>query len=204
MTRKTMLIGFLFVGGLFQFAVLRAAESSAEAQWKAFLARPSASTFDLLSETIRNCVQTKCRDADVAGSEDNFANLYKVLALTERGNRYAMEVAFLIRPIYENHAAEGEDIDKSLGLSATVEPTRFLELLQKFKITDELLNRYVSQTSWESVDNTPAQISELKRRRQAFLAVRDTHLLPLRDKAISVVERDIAQLSPLTDSTSGK
>src|SRR5713226_9564867 len=93
-----------------------ASGSSAQEQWKAFLTRPSASTYEPLSGTIRKCVVAKCHDAEVAGSENSFVNLYKLLGLAERGNHYAAEIAFQMRPLYENAAAPSEDIERSLGL----------------------------------------------------------------------------------------
>jgi len=67
-------------------------ESSAQKQWKDFLVKPSANTYGPLSAAIRKCVVTKCHDADIAGSGDNLANLYKLLDLAETGNHYAMEI----------------------------------------------------------------------------------------------------------------
>src|ERR1700722_17032148 len=67
-----------------------AAESPAQEQWQAFLAKPSASTYGPLAKSIQSCVITKCYADDIRGSEDNFANLYKLLKLTEGGNHYAM------------------------------------------------------------------------------------------------------------------
>jgi hypothetical protein len=122
-------------------------ESPVEEQWKAFLTKSSASTYEPLSRTIRTCVSTKCHDAGVAGNENNFANFYALLKLVERGDHYAMEIAFQIRPLYENVAAPGEDLQRSLGLSATQEPEFFLELLRKYNIPTGLLEDLVLQTS---------------------------------------------------------
>jgi hypothetical protein len=145
------------------------------------------------------CVVDRCHDADVAGSENNFTNFYKLLGLTERGNHYAMDIAFQIHPLYENAAAPSEDIENSLGLSATVEPTFFLELIRRSEIPTGLFERLVVQTSRGSVDNLRMKREELRRRIQSFSKVRDERLIPLRDKAISLIEHEIAKYSTLPD-----
>jgi len=176
-----------------------ASGSLAREQWKAFLTNPSANTYEPLSGAIRMCVATKCHDADVAGSEDNFSNLYKLLELAEHGNHYAMEIAFQIRPLYENAAAPSEDIENSLGLSATREPTFFLELVGKNDIPMGILERLALQTSSGSIDNSRAQRDELKRRIQSLLKVRDPRLLQLRDKTISFIQHGIDKYFALPD-----
>jgi hypothetical protein len=181
-----------------------ASESSAQDQWKAFLTKPSPSTYEPLSGAIQMCVVVRCHDADVAGSEDNFTNFYKLLGLSEGGNHYAMEIAFQIRPLYENAAAPSEDIENSLGLSATQEPTFFLELIRKYDIPTGLLERLVLQTSRGSVDSLRMHREEWRRRIQSFSKVRDPRLLPLRDKAISLIQREIAKYSTLSDDAWGK
>ena len=169
---------------------------SAQEQWKAFLAKPSAGTYERLSKTIHRCVAAKCQDTGVAGGEDNFTDFYAMLDLVERGNHYAMEIAFEIRPLYGNSTAPSEDLDRSLGLSSTMEPTLFLELFQKYNVPLELL---VSQTSTGSIDNIRAQREELKRRIQSFSRVNDPRLLQLRDKAISMIQHQIDEISLLLD-----
>jgi hypothetical protein len=135
-------------------------ESSAQEQWKDFLVKPSADTYGPLSAAIRKCVVTKCDDADIAGSGDNLANLYKLLDLAETGNHYAMEIAFQIRPLYARAASPSEAINRSLGFSATLEPRFFLELVRKYRISTGALEYFVLQTSVESVDNERAQREE--------------------------------------------
>jgi len=104
--RILIVTGFSLFSLLFLLPVATlASESLAREQWKAFLTNPSANSYKPLSGTTRMCVVTKCHDTDVAGSEDNFSNLYRLLELTEHGNHYAMELAFQIRPLYENAAA---------------------------------------------------------------------------------------------------
>ena len=181
-----------------------AVESSVQEQWKTFLNKPSASTYEPLLETIRMCVSTECHDAAVAGSENDDANLYKLLELAERGNHYAMEIALQIRPFYKNAAAPGEDLDQSLGLSASVEPTFFLELMQKYKIPTGLLERLVLQTSTESIDSLRLHRKEWKRRIQALSKVNEPRLLQLRDQAISFIQREIDKWASYPDDAWGK
>jgi hypothetical protein len=150
------------------------------------------------------CVVTKCHDAGVAGSEDNFANFDALLDLAERGNHYAMEIAFQIRPLYENAAAPGEDLERSLGLSATLQPMFFLELTQKYNIPTGLLERLVLQTSIESIDSLRVHREEWKRRIQSFSNVNDPRLLQLRDKAISLIQREIDKWASYPDDAWGK
>jgi hypothetical protein len=192
------LLSFLLPIAAFAF------ESSVQEQWKSFLMKPSASTYEPLSETIRMCVFTKCRDAAVAGSKDNFANFYKLLELSEHGNHYAMEIALQIRPLYAYSAAPGEDLNRSLGLSATVEPTFFLELMQKYNVPTGLLELLVVQTSIESIDSLRVHRAEWKRRIQSFSKVNEPRLLQLRDQAISLIQREIDKYSTLPDDAWGK
>jgi|SRR5882672_5786103 len=181
-----------------------ASGSSAQEQWKAFLTRPSASTYGPLSGTIRKCVVTKCHDAEVSGTQDNFVSLYKLLDLADRGNHYGMEIAFLIRPLYENAAAPSEDIERSLGLSATVEPTFFLGLTRKYNIPTGQLERLVLQTSIESIDSLRVHREEWKRRIQSFSKVDDPRLSLVRDEAISLIQHEIDKYSALPDDAWGK
>jgi hypothetical protein len=181
-----------------------AAESSVSEQWNAFLTKPSSSTYEPLSKTIQSCLVTKCHDDIIAGSADNFASLYKLLDLVERGDHLAMEIAFQIRALYENAAAPSEDIDRSIGLSASLEPTFFLELVQKYSLSDKALEYDAVQTSTESIDSLGQHRSEWKRRIQSLSRVSDPHLLPLRDKAISIVQREIDENSSLPDDALGK
>jgi hypothetical protein len=178
--------------------------NSAEMQWKAFLAQPSVSTYQPLSAAIRTCAATKCHDAAVSGSEDNFANLYKLLGLTEHGNHYAMEIAFQMRPLYENAAAPSEDINNSLGLSATRESRFFLELIRKYDIPAETLETLAVQTSRESIDNIRAQRNELRSRIESLLKVTDPGLLQLRDKTISLIQLWLDKYSTLPDDAGAK
>jgi hypothetical protein len=168
-----------------------------------FLAKPSASTYELLSTTIQSCVAAKCQNEDVAGRSDDFSNLYKLLELVERGNHFAMEVAFQIRPLYEKAAAPSEDIGRSIGLSASLEPAFFLELVQKYRLSDQALDYLVAQTSLESIDSLGQHRAEWKRRIQSLSRVVDPRLLPLRDKAILVVQKQIDELSSLPDDAWG-
>src|SRR5216683_4411107 len=168
MPRLTLLLPSLLL-----VVAAHATDSPPSEQWKAFLANPSAITSQPLSMTIRTCVVAKCRDADVVGSEDNFANLYKLLKLVKLGNHPAMEIAFLIRPLYENAAAPSEDIDQSLGLSATREPEFFLEMIRKNDFPMGILERLAVQTSSESIDNMKAQRDELNQRMQSLLKVKE-------------------------------
>jgi len=181
-----------------------AAESPAQKQWEAFLAKPSASSFRRLSKTIQGCVVTKCHDPDVAGTQDDFTNFVALLMLVERGNHYAMELGFQIRPLYENDAADGEDLERSLGLSATLEPTFFLELVRKYDFPTGTLERLVCQTSIESIDRLGMQREELKRRIQSFSKVNDPRLLQLRNQAISLIQHEIDEYSTLPDNALGK
>jgi hypothetical protein len=180
-----------------------AAESSVREQWNSFLTKPSASTYEPLSKTIQSCLVTKCHDDYIAGSADNFVSLYKLLELVERGNHFAMEITFQIRPLYENAAAPSEDIGRSIGLSASLEPTYFLELVQKYMLSDGELEYLAAQTSTESIDSLGQHRAEWKRRVQSLSRVSDTRLLPLRDKAISFVQREIDKNSSLPDDALG-
>jgi hypothetical protein len=181
-----------------------ASDSPPREQWKAFPANPSAMTFQPLSITIRTCVVAKCHDADVAGSEDNFANLYKLLKLVEHGNHPAMEIAFLLRPLYENAAAPSEAIDRSLGLSATREPEFFLEMIRKNDIPIGILERLAVQTSTESIDNMKAKRDELIHRMQSLLNVKEPRLVQLRDKTISFIQQEIDKYFAHPDDAVGK
>jgi hypothetical protein len=181
-----------------------AVESSVQEQWETFLTKPSAATYDPLSKTIRMCVSTKCHDDGVTGTEDNFANFYKLLKLVEHGNHYAMEIAFQIRPLYQNAAAPSEDLESSLGLSATSEPRYFLELIQKYKIPASLLERLVLQTSADSIDSLRVHREEWRHRIQALSKVNDPRLLQLRDEAISLIQREIDKWASYPDDAWGK
>jgi hypothetical protein len=180
-----------------------AADSPAQLQWQAFLAKPSASTYQPLAKSIQSCVITNCRSNDVAGSDNNFASLYKLLKLTESGNHYAMEMTFEIRPLYQHNAAESEAINNSVGLSATLETTFFLELIQRYRITNDVFENFVLQTSPASIDSLPAHREEWKRRIQSLSKVNDPRLLPLRDKAISFIQTEIDKYSKLPDDAFG-
>jgi hypothetical protein len=181
-----------------------ASESSAQDHWKAFLTKPSARTYESLSGDIRACVVTSWHDAEVAGAADNFVNLYKLLHLVEHGNYYAMEIAVQIRPLYKNAAAPSEDIENSLGLSATMEPTFFLELMRKYDIPTGLLERLVLQTSIGSIDSLGAHREEWRRRIKSLSKVRDPHLLRLRDNAISFIQHEVDKYSGLPNDAWGQ
>jgi hypothetical protein len=180
-----------------------AAQSPVEEQWQDFLAKPSASTYEPLSKSIQSCVITKCHADDVAGSKDNFASLHKLLKLTQGGNHYAMEITFEIRPLYVNAAAPSEYIDKSVGMSATLEPEFFLELIQKFHIQNEMLEQFVVQTSDAAIDSLPEHRKEWKSRILSLSKVNDPRLLPLRNKAISLIQSEIDKYSKLPDDALG-
>jgi hypothetical protein len=196
-------LSLFFLTMLLPGAVL-AADSIAQEQWKAFLSKPSAATYAPLSGTIRRCVAGRCRDSDVAGSEDNFANLAGLLGLVKHGSHYGMEIAFEIRPLYENAASESEAIENSLGLSATVEPQFFLELIRKYKVPAAVFERLVDQTSVESIDRLLVQRDELRSRIRALSTVRDPGLSQLRDQAISLTQQFLDEYSDLPDDAGGK
>ena len=115
-----------------------------------------------------------------------------------------MEIAFLIRPIYKNNAAEGEAIDNSLGISATIDPTRFLELVNKYKISDNILEFLVLQTSIDSIDSLKIHRKEWNLRIQALSSVKEPLLFPLRDKSISFVQAELKRHTDLPDDAWGK
>ncbi len=181
-----------------------ASASPAQEQWKAFLAKPSARTYAPLSKTIQACVATKCQDAGVSGLEDDFANFSALLNLVERGNHYAMELAFQSRPLYENAGEPSEDLEQSLGLSATLEPTFFLELVQKYDFPVGAFEGLVCQTSPESIDRDDIRREELKRRIQSFSKVKDPRLSQLRDQAISLIQHQIDEYFTPPDDALGK
>jgi hypothetical protein len=189
---------FLLLPLVFSMATF-AAESSVQEQWNAFLTKPSASTYEPLSKMVQSCAATKCHDDEVAGSANDFANLYKLLKLVEGGNHYAMEVAFQIRPLYENAAAPSEDIQNSIGLSVNLEPAFFLELIQKYRTPNDLLKTLVVQTSRHAIDSIHAHREEWSGRIQSLSKVSDTRLLTLRDKAISLLQDEIDHYSALPD-----
>jgi hypothetical protein len=195
---------FLLLLSLLLPITASASGPSAQEQWKAFLTKPSAGTYEPLSRTIRMCVATKCQEAGAAGREDNFRDFDALLDLVERGNHYAMEIGFQIRPLYENAAAPGEYLDRSQGLSATLEPTFFLELIRKYNIPTGVLETLVVQTSTGSIDNLREQREELKRRIQSFSKVNDPRLLQIRDKAISLIQHEIDEDSAIPDGGGGK
>jgi hypothetical protein len=189
---------FLLLPLVFSMATF-AAESSVQEQWNAFLTKPSASTYEPLSKMVHWCAATKCHDDAVAGSANDFANLYKLLKLVEGGDHYAMEIAFQIRPLYENAAAPSEDIQNSIGLSATLEPAFFLELIQKYRIPNDLLKTLVVQTSRDAIDSIHAHREEWRGCIHSLSKISDTRLLTLRDKAISLIQDEIDHYSALPD-----
>jgi hypothetical protein len=193
----------LFLLPLFLSISAPVTESPAQALWEAFLTNPSANTYKPLSAAVRICVVNRCHDADVAGRENNFANLFRLLALAESGNHYGMETAFQIRPLYKNEAAPSEDIDRSLGLSSTQEPTFFLELIQQYDIPTEMLRRLVVQTSIGSIDRLGIKREEWRSRIQSLSKVKDKRLLELRDKAVSFIQHEIDSLSAFPDDAFG-
>jgi hypothetical protein len=180
------------------------AESPAQASWEAFLTKPSASTFQSLSTAIRICIVKRCHDSDVAGSDNNFANLLSLLGLAEGGNHYGMELAFQIRPLYDNAAAPSENIDRSLGLSSTQDPTFFLELMHQYDVPAEILHWLVVQTSIGSIDRLNVKREEWRSRIQSLSKVKDKRLLQLRDTAISFIQHEIDSSSGLPDDPLGK
>jgi hypothetical protein len=181
-----------------------AAEFPAQALWEAFLTKPSARTYKPLSAAVRMCVVNRCHDADVAGRENNFAHLFRLLNLAESGNHYGMETAFQIRPLYENATTPSEDIERSLGLSSTQEPTFFLELIQHYDVPTEMLQRLVVQTSIGSIERLGVKREEWRSRIQSLSKVRDKRLLQLRDTAISFIQHAIDSHSALPDDAFGK
>lgn len=193
------MLRFSLVLLLFAVSTAASAADSPREQWKSFLAKPSASTYEPLSKTIQSCVDAKCNDENVAGSSDDWSNLYKLLDLVQRGNHFAMELAFQIRPLYKNAAAPGEDLAQGIGLSASLEPAFFLELVQKYNVRDEVLRTLIVQTSTESIDSLGQHRAEWRRRVESLSRVSDPRLLPLREKAISFVQREIDKASALPD-----
>ena len=180
-----------------------ATESPAQALWEAFLTKPSANTFNPLSTAIRICIVKRCHDSDAAGRDNNFANLLILLGLAEGGNHYGMELAFQIRPLYDNAAAPSENIDRSLGLSSTQDPTFFLELMCQYDVPTEILHWFAVQTSIGSIDRL-ANASNGESRIQSLSKVKDKRLLQLRDQAISFIQHEIDGNSALLDDPSRK
>jgi hypothetical protein len=181
-----------------------ATQSPAQVLWEAFLTKPSAGTFNPLSAAIRICIANRCHDADVAGRDNNFANLLSLLGLAEGGNHYGMELAFQIRPLYDNVAAPSEDIDRSLGLSSTQDPTFFLELMHQYDVPTEIFHWFVVQTSIGSIDRLSVKREEWRSRIQSLSKVKDKRLLQLRDQAISFIQHEIDGNSALPDDPLGK
>jgi hypothetical protein len=181
-----------------------ATQSPAQALWEAFLTKPSAGAFNSLSTAIRICIVNRCHDSDVAGRDNNFANLFSLLGLAEGGNHYGMELAFQIRPLYDNVAAPSEDIDRSLGLSCTQDPTFFLELMHQYDVPTEILHWLVVQTSIGSIDRLGVKREEWRSRIQSLSKVKDKRLLQLRDQAISFLQHEIDSNSALPDGAPGK
>jgi hypothetical protein len=181
-----------------------ATQSPAQILWEGFLTKPSAGTFSSLSTAIRICIVNRCHDSDVAGRDNNFANLFSLLGLAEGGNHYGMELAFQIRPLYDNVAAPSEDIDRSLGLSSTQDPTFFLELMHQYDVPTEILHWLVVQTSIGSIDRMGVKREEWRSRIQSLSKVKDKRLLELRDQAISFVQHEIDSNAALPDDTLGK
>jgi hypothetical protein len=181
-----------------------ATETPAQVLWESFLSKPSAGTFNPLSTAIRICIVKRCHDSDVAGRDNNFANLLSLLGLAEGGNNYGMELAFQIRPLYDNVAAPSEDIDRSLGLSSTQDPTFFLELMQQYDVPTEILHWFVVQTSIGSMDKLSVKREEWRSRIHSLSKVKDKRLLQLRDQAISYVHHEIDSNSALPDNAHEK
>ena len=181
-----------------------ATQSPAQVLWEAFLSKPSAGTFNPLSAAIRICIVNRCHDADVAGRDNNFADLLSLLGLAEGGNHYGMELAFQIRPLYDNATAPSENIDRSLGLSSTQDPTFFLELMHQYDVPTEILHWFVVQTSIGSIDRLGVKREEWRNRIQSLLKVKDKRLLQLRDQDISFVQHEIDSNSELPDDALGK
>jgi len=115
-----------------------------------------------------------------------------------------MEIAFQIRPLYANAAAPMEDLEYSLGLSSTLEPAFFLDLVRKYDVPTGLLERLVLQTSIASIDSLRVHREEWKRRVQSFSKVNDPHLIPLRDRAISLIQHEIDKWASYPDDAWGK
>lgn len=192
----------LIIGAL--CAPTGAAQSSALEKWNAFLTKPTTKTHRSLSSTIQACVASKCSDDAVAGKENNFADFIKLLSLAEKGNHLAMDLAFQIRPLYKNAAAPSEDMDNSLGLAATREPTFFLRLIRKYHVSPYEFQDMVVQTSRESIDDLRAQREEWRDRIRSFSKVKDPTLLPLRQQAISYTKDYIKQYFYLPDDAGGR
>jgi hypothetical protein len=142
---------------------------------------------------LSNSLAADRHDDSVAGREENLSDFYRLPSLAEKGNHFAMELAFQIRPLYQNAAAPSEDLDNSVGLAAAPEPTFFLRCIRKYNVSAQEFETMVVQTWPESIDHLRAQREELERRIESFSKLTDPGLFPLRQQAVSFIKQQIRQ-----------
>lgn len=78
--------------------------------WSAFLDRPSEENYARVAQAIRNCPRGSCK-----AGEPDYDQTYKLIRLVELGNRHALTLAFLSRPLLDGGPDDARESSGSHG-----------------------------------------------------------------------------------------
>ena len=196
--RRTFII-FSFLLSLLATPLLASAQTS-QVDWHAFIQKPTLKSHQSLSRSIHDCIIKKCQ-SNILPDEDTFYNLLK---LVKNGNRYALDVAFQIHPFYQDNASSSEDLDRSMGMSITLNPRFFLEEAKKYSFSDKELSYIAPTTSESAIDNLEMMRREQQQRIRALYKVKERNLLELRNRLIAMIQSEIDEYSKLPNNALGK
>jgi hypothetical protein len=164
--------------------------AASDIEWTNFLNNPTNATYDGLSKSLKACNKV----ANCIEAKPDAEMIDKLIALLKSGNSFAVDVAFLSRSLNLLDGGALEDVLRTLGQLAESHPKVILKCLKKYKLSGYPFEGTFVILPIETVDDLDAQIDAVQRRINSLSAVDDPSVRSERDKAISVLKRELNQL----------
>lgn len=157
------------------------AAEACEKEWAEFLTTPTAATHEKLINRLTRCQTHECQ----ARIRPSPADVAKLIGLVDARNPMAINVGFSV--LLSLDGGDLEDILRSLGGVIEFDPSRFLMLAMKNNLSPFLFRKVLLMRPLETVDDVEARTLILHKRRENLESVNQAELLPIRDKALLIL-----------------
>lgn len=157
------------------------AAEACEKEWVEFLMTPTTATHEKLINRLTQCQIHECQTLTRPSSAD----VAELIRLVDARNPMAIDVGFSV--LLSLNGGDLEDVLRSLGRIVEVDPIRFLTLAEKKKLSAFLLRKVLLMLPLDTVDDMEARASILHRRMVSLESVHQAELLPIRDKALHIL-----------------
>jgi hypothetical protein len=162
-------------------APLSAGAHPAHQAWAAFLDHPTTENYRRIAKTLDSCRSVSC-EPEVAPDSDS---VVKLVGLVEKGQRQAIDLAFLCRRFLDG--GDLEDVSRSLGMVADAHPRVFLEEVKEHRLPLRQLRKILRMMPESVIDDDVKRRAAVRERLRSLSTVKDPNLSDIRHAAAEVL-----------------